>query len=123
MSRAQTSLDEPAPTEDAAGLIGVSDHFRRCRAAALSERDHHREGGSRDHRRGRIRPRDRPHTIALNGSVGPTRGGRFAYEGGSLLVVNATISDNVGMAVTALQSASVELRGSTAVTVPEGASR
>ena len=58
--------------------------------------------------------------ISGNGATGPNNGGIFAFQNGSLLVANATISGNVGAAVQAFEAGVIELRGSTAVTVPAG---
>ena len=57
-------------------------------------------------------------TISGNGGTGPTTGGIFAFEGGSIFVADATISNNVGPAVQAFEVGVLEVRGSTAVTVP-----
>ena len=57
-------------------------------------------------------------TISGNGGTGPNTGGIFAFLGGTILVNNATISNNVGAAVQAFEASAIELRGSTAITVP-----
>jgi parallel beta helix pectate lyase-like protein len=57
-------------------------------------------------------------TISGNGSVGPNTGGIFAFKGGNILVNNATISNNSGPGVQVFEAGIIELRGSTAVTVP-----
>lgn len=57
-------------------------------------------------------------TISGNGATGPNNGGIFAFEAGNLFVTDATISDNIGPAVQAFEAGVIELRGSTAVTVP-----
>jgi hypothetical protein len=59
-------------------------------------------------------------TISGNGSAGPNNGGIFAFQGGSILVANATISNNTGPAVQLYEAGTIDLRGSTAVTVPAG---
>jgi hypothetical protein len=59
-------------------------------------------------------------TISGNGATGPNNGGIFAYQNGSIQVANATISGNAGAAVQAFEAGVIELRGSTAVTVPPG---
>jgi hypothetical protein len=57
-------------------------------------------------------------TISGNGSVGPNNGGVEAFLGGTITVQDATISNNTGAAVQAYDASAVELKGSTAVTVP-----
>lgn len=57
-------------------------------------------------------------TISGNGATGPNTGGIFAFEAGNLLVADATISNNTGAAVQAFEAGVIELRGTTAVTVP-----
>ena len=59
-------------------------------------------------------------TISGNGATGPNNGGIFAFQNGSILVTNATISGNAGAAVQSFEAGVIELRGSTAVTVPPG---
>ncbi len=57
-------------------------------------------------------------TISGNGGTGPNTGGIFAFEGASIFVADATISNNVGPAVQAFEVGVLEVRGSTAATVP-----
>jgi hypothetical protein len=57
-------------------------------------------------------------TISGNGKTGPNNGGIFAFEAGNFLVTDATISNNTGAAVQAFEAGVIELRGTTAVTVP-----
>ena len=57
-------------------------------------------------------------TISSNGVTGPGNGGIMAFAGGQLLVTDATISNNIGAAVQAFEAGVIELRGTTAVTVP-----
>jgi len=57
-------------------------------------------------------------TISSNGATGPQNGGIQAFAGGQLLVSDATISNNTGVAVQAFEAGVIELRGTTAVTVP-----
>ena len=59
-------------------------------------------------------------TISGNGGTGPNRGGVFAFHGGDIRVENATISNNTGTAVQAFMSASIDILGTTSVTVPAG---
>jgi hypothetical protein len=59
-------------------------------------------------------------TISGNGATGPTNGGIFAFQNGSIQAANATISNNTGAAVQAFEAGVIELRGSTAVTAPPG---
>jgi hypothetical protein len=61
-------------------------------------------------------------TISGNGVTGPNTGGLFAFQGGAIHVVDASISGNQGAAVQAFEDGVVELRGTTAVTVPAGGS-
>jgi len=57
-------------------------------------------------------------TISGNGSVGPNNGGVQAFLGGIITLQNATISNNTGAAVQAFDASAIELKGSTAVSVP-----
>jgi len=57
-------------------------------------------------------------TISGNGSAGPNTGGIFAFKGGNILINDATISNNSGPGVQAFEAGTIELRGSTTVTVP-----
>jgi hypothetical protein len=59
-------------------------------------------------------------TISNNGSTGTDNGGIFAFQGAIMSVRDATISNNTGPGVQAFESGVIELRGSTAVTVPAG---
>ena len=61
-------------------------------------------------------------TISGNGSVGPNNGGLFAFQGGIIQVFNGAISGNTGPAVQSFEAGVIELRGSTAVTVPAAGS-
>ena len=62
-------------------------------------------------------------TISGNGTLGTgTLGGIFAYESGTIFVNNATISNNTGPGVNAYHGGVIELRGTTAVTVPASGS-
>src|SRR5262249_61839603 len=57
-------------------------------------------------------------TISSNGATGPQNGGIQAFAGGQLLVSDATSSNNSRRAVQAVDAGVIELRGTTAVTVP-----
>jgi len=57
-------------------------------------------------------------TISGNGGAGPNTGGIFAFEGASIFVADAAISSNTGPALQAFEGGILEVRGSTAVTVP-----
>ena len=58
-------------------------------------------------------------TISGNGALGTgTLGGIYAFDGGNVLMINATVSNNTGTALNAFQAGIIDLRGSTAVTVP-----
>lgn len=57
-------------------------------------------------------------TITGNGGTGPNNGGLFAFEGATIRVNDATISNNVGPALQAFEGGIIELRGNTSVTVP-----
>jgi hypothetical protein len=50
-------------------------------------------------------------TISGNGFSDPTNGGLFAFEGGSILVRDATISGNNGAEVQLYETGTVEIRG------------
>ena len=60
--------------------------------------------------------------ITGNGSGGPNGGGLFAFRHASILASDATISNNTGAAVQAFEDGVIELRGTTAVTVPAAGS-
>ena len=57
-------------------------------------------------------------TISTNGATGPNRGGVFAFNGSAIRVENATISNNTGTAVQAFMSGTIDMLGTTTVTVP-----
>ena len=54
--------------------------------------------------------------IGFNGNSDATRGGIFAFQGGTILVRDATISDNGGAAIQAFENGVIELRASTVTT-------
>jgi Right handed beta helix region len=57
-------------------------------------------------------------TISSNGTTLATNGGIFAFDGANMFVADAVISNNTGPGVNVFNGSVVDLRGSTAVTVP-----